>query len=82
MGTFYHELLLTLFPSEYSELNDVSSSAPVEEPSWSLSLLFLNRFGRLGQLKSWKKKEGHLFNVLLQTDSYSFLPTIGTSKGL
>lgn len=52
-----NQLWLTLFPSEYSEPNEVSSSAPVEEPSWSLSLLFLNRFGRLGTLKSCTKKE-------------------------
>ena len=53
-----HQLLLTLFPPEYSEPKEVSSSAPVEEPSWSLSLLFLNRSGRLGPLTSWKKEGG------------------------
>lgn len=58
---FFNEnpLWLTLFPPEYSEPNEVSSSAPVDEPSWSLSLLFLNRFGRLGTLKSCTKKESH-----------------------
>lgn len=52
LGIFknYYQLLLTLFPPEYSEPKEVSSSAPVEDPSWSLSLLFLNRFGRLGPL--------------------------------
>lgn len=51
-----HQVWLTLCPPECSELKEVSSSAPVEEPSWSLSLLFLNRFGRLGTLKSCTKK--------------------------
>ncbi len=83
-GFFFcdHRLLLTLFPPEYSEPKDVSSSAPVEEPSWSLSLLFLKRFGRLGPLKSWKKKKEDFFTELLQTGSYSFLSPVGTSKGL
>lgn len=44
------KILLTLFPPEYSEPKEVSSSAPVEDPSWSLSLYLLNRFGRLGPL--------------------------------
>lgn len=77
-----YQLLLTLFPPEYSEPKDVSSSAPVEEPSWSLSLLLLNRFGRLGPLKSWRKEEDHLFAVPQQTDCYSVLSPAGTSKGL
>lgn len=57
----FFQMLLTLHPPEYSELKEVSSSAPVEEPSWSLSLLFLNRFGRLGPLESYKKREGSFY---------------------
>lgn len=63
----FFQLLLTLHPPEYSEPKEVSSSAPVEEPSWSLSLLFLNRFGRLGTLESYKKEKEGLFYCALHT---------------
>lgn len=56
--------LLTLFPPEYSEPKEVSSSAPVEEPSWSLSLLLLNRFGRLGPLQSWKEEGFFIYRLV------------------
>lgn len=46
----------TLFPPEYSK---ASSSAPVDDPSWSLSLLLLNRLGRLGPLRSCRSKKNH-----------------------
>lgn len=69
---FFFQLLLTLHPPEYSEPKDVSSSAPVDEPSWSLSLLFLNRFGRLGTLESYKKEKEALFYCALHAGNCTF----------
>lgn len=55
---------LTLFPHEYSEPRERSSSAPDEALLWSSFRLFLNRLVRLGPLVSFEERGCVCWNIV------------------